>query len=162
MHCNQFILTLTFFFLQYGFLFQHGKKITKTYIIFFPHVSAVTGNILIMIITFGHYQLLLPSKSTFMTDSDSLYLGKIQIWQNLNQHYYFTSTKSVICQIDANCSPFHSLNMLPFHSRLEHLIKLIYCGLIWCFFFVFFLNITLNWHNLPPSLIFICVYCFRI
>ena len=43
-----------------------------------------------------------PSNSTFMTDSQ--FLGKIQIWQNFNEHrYYLTSTKSVICQIDTNC-----------------------------------------------------------
>ena len=54
---------------------------------------------------------------SFMTDSK--YLGTIQIWWNLNEHYfYLTSTKSVIFQIDANCSPFQSLNMLPFHIRL--------------------------------------------
>ena len=35
----------------------------------------------------------------------------------------------MICQIDANRSPFHSPNMLPFHIRLECL-KLIYYGLI--------------------------------
>ena len=40
-----------------------------------------------------------------------------------------TSTKSVICQIDANCSPFQALNMLPFHMRLERL-KIIYHSLI--------------------------------
>ena len=53
---------------------------------------------------------------------DSQYLRTVQIWQNLNEHhYYLTSTKSVISQIDANCSPFHSLNTLPFHIRLENL-----------------------------------------
>ena len=61
--------------------------------------------------------------------TDSLYSGTIQIWQNLNEHhYYLTLTKSVICQIDANYSPFQSLNMLPFHIRLERL-KLIYYSL---------------------------------
>ena len=39
------------------------------------------------------------------------------------------STKSVNCQIDANCSPFQSLNMLPFHIRLERW-KLTYYSLI--------------------------------
>ena len=57
-------------------------------------------------------------------------LGTFQIWQNLNEHnYYLNSTKSVICQIDANCSPFQSLKMLPFHIKLECL-TLIYYGLI--------------------------------
>ena len=76
----------------------------------------------------GRYHLLLASNSIFM--ADSLYLGTIQIWWNLNEnHWYLTSTKSLICQIRANCSPFQSLNMLPFHIRLERL-KLIYYSLI--------------------------------
>ena len=59
-----------------------------------------------------------------------LYLGTIQIWWNLNEHYYhLTSTKSVICETDANCSQFHLLHMLPFHIRLERL-KIIYYDLI--------------------------------
>ena len=73
---------------------------------------------LITIIRFGRYRILLASNCTFM--SDSHYWGTIQIWQNLDEHqYYLTSTKSVICQIDTNCSPFQSLNMLPFHIRLR-------------------------------------------
>ena len=61
-----------------------------------------------------------------------------QIWQNLNEHYYYlTLTKSVICQMDANCSPFQWLNMLPFHIRLEHL-KLIYQSLVSTFFKCYF------------------------
>ena len=60
---------------------------------------------LITIIRFGRYRILLASNCTFM--SDSHYWGTIQIWQNLDEHqYYLTSTKSVICQIDTNCSPF--------------------------------------------------------
>ena len=93
-----------------------------------PHVSVITGNILITIITFGRCHLLLSFNSIFMTDSQ--YLGIFQIWQTLNEHwYYLTSTKSMICQIDGNCFPFQSLNMLPFHIRLECL-KLIYRDLI--------------------------------
>ena len=34
---------------------------------------------------------------------------------------HLLSTTSVICQIDATCSPFQSLNMRPFHIRLERL-----------------------------------------
>ena len=57
---------------------------------------------------------------SFITDSQ--YLGTIQIWWNFSKHcYYLTSTKSVICQINANCSSFHSLNMLHFHIRLAGL-----------------------------------------
>ena len=62
--------------------------------------------------------------------TDSQYLGTIEIWQNLDEnHYYLTSTKSMICQIDVNCSPFQSLNMLSFQIRLEQL-KLIYYSLM--------------------------------
>ena len=62
--------------------------------------------------------------------TDSQYLVTIQIWWNLNEHFYcLTSTKSVICQINANCSPLQSLNMLSFHIRLERL-KLTYHSLI--------------------------------
>ena len=103
----------------------------------------ITRNILIMIIKFASYDLLLASNNTFMTDSQ--YLGTIQIWRNLNEHdYYLTSTKSVICQIDANCFPFQSLNMLPFHIRLERL-TLIYHDLI----SIIFLNIILKLAHFP-------------
>ena len=72
---------------------------------------------------FGRYHLL-ASNSTFMTDSQ--YLGTIQTWRNLNEdRYYSTSTKSIIYTIDANCFPFQPLDMLAFHTRLEH-IKPIY------------------------------------
>ena len=77
------------------------------------HVSFATENILITIIRSPSYDLLLASDSTFKTDSQ--YLGTIQIWQNFNEyHYYLTSAKSMIYQIDAICSPFQPLNMLPF------------------------------------------------
>ena len=60
-----------------------------------PHVSAITGNILITIIRFALYHLPLASNSTFMTDS--MYLGTFQICRNLNEHYYYLiSTTSVI------------------------------------------------------------------
>ena len=77
----------------------------------------------------------------------SQYLGKIQVWRNMNEHHYcLTSTKSVICpiQIVVDCSPFQSLNRLPFHTRLEHL-KLIYYNLI-----SVFLNITLKLAHFAP------------
>ena len=87
-----------------------------------PHVSVTTGNILITIIIFAYYHLLLAFSTTFMVDS--IYLGTIQICQNLNEHYYYwISTTSVICQINANCSPFQSLNILHFWIRLERLLK---------------------------------------
>ena len=91
-------------------------------------VSVITGNILITIIRFACYHLFLASNSTFMTDS--LYLGTIQICRNLNEYYYDVIwTTSVIWQIDTNCSPFQSLNKLPFHIRFRTL-KINLLGLI--------------------------------
>ena len=46
----------------------------------------------------------------------NLDLKKLQ-WATL----WLTSNKSVISQIDANCSPFQLLNMLPFHIKPERL-----------------------------------------
>ena len=87
---------------------------------------------------------------SFVTNSQ--YLGTIQIRQNLNKcHYYLTSTKSVICQIDPNCSPFQLLNMLLFYIRLE-LLKLIFYRLIY-----FFLYITLKLAH-SASFIFPCIH----
>ena len=83
-----------------------------------PHVSVITGNILITIIRFTRHHLL-ASNSTFMTDG-LFYV--LQICQNLNEHYYYLiSTIFVIWQIDASSSPFHSLNMLLFKITLERL-----------------------------------------
>ena len=76
-----------------------------------------------------------------MTNSQNI--GTIQIWGNLNEHYYYlTSTKSVIFQIDTNCSPSQSLNMLPFHISQER-FKLIYYSLIANFSKYFFKTGTL-------------------
>ena len=84
---------------------------------------------------------LLAPNSSFMTDS--LYLSTIQIWRNLNEHCYcLTSTKSVIWQIVANCSPLQALDMLPFQIRLERL-KLIYYGLM----SIFSKILLWNWHS---------------
>ena len=92
-----------------------------------PHASVITENILICLKyeNIGNkicklLSSLLASNSTFISDTQSL--GTIQSWRNLTEHhYYLTSTKSVIFQIDANCSPLQSLNMLPFHIRVESL-----------------------------------------
>ena len=71
---------------------------------------------------------MVASNSIFTTGS--LYLGTIQTYWNLNEHYYYLiSTKSVIWQIEASCSPFQLLNILPFHNRVLRL-KLIYYSLI--------------------------------
>ena len=119
-YCSEFILTLAFIWLQSSFLFQHGKKNYEDVHHSPPHASVITGNILITIIN----HLFLASNSTFITDSK--YLRTIQIFQNLNKHYYYLiSTTSVIWQIDTDFSPFHSLDMLPSPIRLEHL-KLIH------------------------------------
>ena len=40
-----------------------------------------------------------------------------------------TLPECMICQIETNCSPVQSLNMLPFHIRLKHL-KLTFYSLI--------------------------------
>ena len=73
--------------------------------------------ILITLIRFSRYHLLVASHF-----HDWFYLGTIQICRNLNECYYhLTSATSVIWQIDANRSPFHSLNMLPFHINFRTL-----------------------------------------
>ena len=102
----------------------------NTYIILRPHVSVVTGNILITITRLVLYNILLASNRTFMTGSQYLIKYLTQVWQNLTEHhYYLTLSKSGIGQIDAYCSPFHSLSTLPFHIRSKSL-KLIYYSLI--------------------------------
>ena len=112
---------------QSSFYFNMGKSYEDIYHSS-PHDSVLTGNMLISIVRFARYDLLLGFNTTFMTDSQ--HLGTIQIWQNLNEHHdYLTSTKSVFCQIDANYSPFQSLNMVSFYIRLECL-KLICNSLI--------------------------------
>ena len=79
-----FLLQLSFVYNQ-AFFFNIGKKNEDIYCS--PlYVSIITGNILIMIIRFTCYHLLLASNSVFMTDS--MYLGTIQISQNLNEHCY--------------------------------------------------------------------------
>ena len=115
----------------------------------------ITGKILIKIKRFTLHHLLFDSNRPFMTDSH--YLGTIQIWGNLSEHhYYLTSTKSVICQIDTNCSPLQSLNIITFHIRLERL-KLIYYSLKSKFSKYFF-----KYAHLASFFVFQCIYCFRI
>ena len=119
-----------------------------------PHVSIITGNILMTIIRFSRYHLLLTSNSTFM--ADSMYLGTIQICWNLNKHYYLISTTPVIWQVDTNCSPFQSLNILPFHIRFR-MFKTNLLGLIPNVSKYYFKQVQF----LPfPS--FTCIYYFRI
>ena len=116
-----------------------------------PYVSIIIGNILIWIKTFAHSHLLLASSSTYTAQKMKFsifhytalhFLCSVRCNSDLkilaSRPLLLASTKSVICQIDANCSPFQSLNMRPFHIRLERL-KLIYYGLISSF-----RNITLK------------------
>ena len=125
-----------------------GRKLWR-HISFLSHVSVITRNILITIIRFSLYHLLFASNSTFTTDSR--HLGTIQICRNLNEHYYhLISTTSVIWQIDANCSLFQSLYMLPFHIRIR-MLKINLLGLISNFPKYFFKTGTvgllfLSWH----------------
>ena len=91
-YCSRFILiSSAFICLPFSFSFQHEKKSYEDISRSAPHVSAITGNILITILRFAHFFL------TFMTDSQ--YLVTNQIWRNLNEHcYYLTSSKSMICK----------------------------------------------------------------
>ena len=108
------------------FYFSMEQKLWKKTYHSPPYFSVIARN-LITIIRFARYHLLVSSR-IFMTNS--LYLDTVKTWWNLNgQYYYLTSTKFMTCQIVENCSPFQSLNMLPFHIWLERL-KLIYHGLM--------------------------------
>ena len=119
-YCSKFILLQFSFDYNPAFYFNIEKSYEDIYHSP-PHVSVITGKILITICC---YHPLLAFNSTFMTGS--VYLGTIQICRNLNEHHcYLILTTSVIWQIDTNCSPPQSLNMFPFHIRLERL-KLIY------------------------------------
>ena len=70
-------IAVSLFLLQFLLaLFQYVKKAMKIYIYIYnspPHVSVVTGNILITRIKFTRYHLLLATNSTFLVDS--MYLG---------------------------------------------------------------------------------------
>ena len=114
-YCSKLMLTSAFIFLQSSFLFQHGKKAMKTYIILLFLLYNITGNILITIIRFALYHLLLASNSTFMTDS--MFLGTNQICRSVNEHYYYLiKTTSVIWQIDSKVV-LHSSRWICFLFR---------------------------------------------
>ena len=84
-----------------------GKKLWRHYST--PNVSVITRNILITMIRFVRYNNMICQHS-----HDWFYLLRCN-WgatKIVNEYYYFLiSTTSVICQIDANCSPFQSSNM---------------------------------------------------
>ena len=86
-----------------------------------------------------------PEKTPYLDTFHAVqYLGTNQMLRNMHeQHYHLTSTKSVICQIDAN---FASIS-----TRLERL-KLIYHSLTLSFS---------NCYMLSSFLIFTCIYHFR-
>ena len=132
-----FILTQFSFAYNPAFYFNMGKKLWRHRSFSSTCYSVIIGNILITIIIFARYHLLVASNSTFMTDF--YVLSYNSDLSNLNEHYYYLiSPTSVIWQINANCSSFHSLNMLYFHIRPERL-KLI----CWVYYQIF-LKVTLK------------------
>ena len=95
--CKQNPIAVSLFLLQFSLFISTWEERTIWEDIYHsaPHVSVITGNILITTTRFDRYHLLLASNSTFMTDS--MYLDIIQIYRNLNEHYYYlVSTTSVI------------------------------------------------------------------
>ena len=100
------------------FILTWGKSNKDIY-----HLSPnVAGNILIT--TYP-----LKSSACFQHHFQNWFSVLILTW-NLNEYYhYLTLPECVICQIETNCSPVHSLNMLPFHIRLKRL-KLTFYSLI--------------------------------
>ena len=110
-----FILTQFSFAYNPAFYFNMGKKLWRHRSFSSTCYSVIIGNILITIIIFARYHLLVASNSTFMTDFYVLRCNSDL--SNLNEHYYYLiSPASVIWQINANCSPFHSLNVLFSHQ----------------------------------------------
>ena len=73
----KFILTSACICLQSSLLFQHGKKIYEDMYYYPPHVSDITGNILIMT-RFTHYRLLLASNSNLTNNSQNLGTWKLE------------------------------------------------------------------------------------
>ena len=111
--------------LQSSFLFQHWKKHYEGIYLSSPHVSVITGNILITII---RYDLLVTIFSASFQQRFHEWLSAIR--DNSDKHHnYLAPTKSVMCEIEAAFSPFLSLNMVPFHIRQEY-VKRIYYSLI--------------------------------
>ena len=112
----------------YSYFIFHLPAIQSLY---FNMTKKLRRHIWLSSTCFCHYRNILVIEIRFacnylLLTTDSQYLHTIQIWRNLNEyHYYLTSTKSMTCQIKANCSPFQLLNMLPFHIRPERL-KLTY------------------------------------
>ena len=92
-------IAVSVFLLQFSFTYNPASYLWKRSLEDLYHsplnVFFIKGNILITIIRFAFYHCFIASSSTIMTDS--MYVGTIQICQNLNEHhYYLISTTSVI------------------------------------------------------------------
>ena len=85
---------------------------------------------------------LLPSVPSWLILSTYVQFRSEGTWINTTT-VLVASNKSVIYQIDANCPPFQSLNMLPFHIRPERL-KLTHYSLISKFSRCYFKASTLS------------------
>ena len=75
-YCSKFILTAVLFTYNPAFYFNMGQKCWRHAP---SHISVITGNIPITVITFAHDHPLLPSNSTFITDSIYLDLSKLTV-----------------------------------------------------------------------------------
>ena len=69
----QYVYSYFSFYYPSAFYFSMGKKLWRYIYNSPPHVSVITGNILITRIKFARYHLLLATNSTFL--ADSMYLG---------------------------------------------------------------------------------------
>ena len=128
-YCSKFILTSTFI-CNPAFHFNIGKKLLW-HISFsstcFCYCRKHPNNDLIRFVS---YYLLLASYSILVTGCKYLGTNSDLVKLEWTPLFFNFNYKSVIFQIEANCFPFRLLNMLPFHIRLERLLKLIYYSLI--------------------------------
>ena len=101
--------------LQSSFLFQHWKKHYEDTYLSSPHVSVITGNILITII---RYDLLVTIFSASFQQCFHESLSAIR-HNSDNHHNYLAPTKSVMCEIEANVSPFLFFSITE-HGSFSH------------------------------------------
>ena len=122
-YCSQFILTSAFICLQSSFLFQHGKKdIYEAIYNSRPYASVRKHP------NNDNKIYPLPSSTRFQKQFHEWFhvlrynsdLSKLEWTLQLFSFNYIRDLT-----ITANCFPFQSLIMLPFHITLEQ-IKLIY------------------------------------
>ena len=102
-YCSKFILTSVFIWWEKSYEDIYDSP---------PHVSVITGNILITIIRFTRYHLLLASSNTFMTDSMYWYnsdLSKLE-WTlllfNFNYIRDLTNRSKLFSNPVAECTYF--------------------------------------------------------